>query len=104
MTKELTKLFKIFLKSKNMKERAGWSRDIGAGFLTEDIAGVYLERDWRASIKCPTCKKQWKRERTCQVQIILKDGTQMVVPPTQLNLRETDAVFKFLKTKIKGGD
>lgn len=67
--------------SKNNKEKANWSREIGAGFIKEDITGIEPLED-----KSLRFTFSW--------------GSQNI-PVSELNLRETEEAIKYLEEKSK---
>ena len=79
-----TKLLRILRASLAVKKRAKWARDIGAGFIREDIKDVCLAN-----------------RNTIRVEL---DGLLRIdaVPP-DFNLRETEELIKFLEEKNNKG-
>lgn len=75
---EETQMLKALRNSKTLKEKAGWSREIGAGFIVEDI------KDMRKEGKA--------------IHFVFEWGNQTIQIP-ELNLRETEEAIKFLEDK-----
>jgi len=63
--------------SKALKEKAGWSRNVGAGFIKEDITDIHVNPDKTITIITPAMK--WT----------VKIG--------DLNLRETEEAIEWLE-------
>ena len=73
---EETQMLKALRMSRALKEKAGWSREIGAGFIVEDITKMNLSgKDIHFTFG-------WGEQT-----IAIKD----------LNLRETEEAIKFLE-------
>ena len=66
---------------KTMKQKSGWSRKIGAGFIMEDIADINVARDGK-------------------LLFVLCNGTKFENYVKSLNLREVDESIKFVENKI----
>ncbi len=73
---EETHMLKALRMSRALKEKAGWSREIGAGFIAEDITDMKIvDKDIHFTFS-------WGEQT-----IAIKD----------LNLRETEEAIKFLE-------
>jgi hypothetical protein len=70
------KMLKMLRMSRHFKEKHRWSREIGAGFVSEDITTIELLYNKKLLMKFP-----WG---------------QQTMKPIELNLRETDEAIKFL--------
>lgn len=76
---EKTELLKALRNSRTLKIKAGWSREVGAGFIKEDIAEI---------------SKDGKN-----INITLLNNYTMEVETKDLNLRETEEAIKFLENE-----
>ena len=74
-----TKMLRMLRNSKTLKEKNGWSREVGAGFIVDDIKSIELLDD-----KSLIFEFGWGRQT-------MKVG--------DLNLRETEEAIKFLEGK-----
>lgn len=72
-----TKMLRMLRNSKTLKEKNGWSREAGAGFIVDDIKSIELLDD-----KSLIFEFGWGRQT-------MKVG--------DLNLRETEEAIKFLE-------
>ena len=72
-----TKLLRMLRNSKTLKEKNGWSREMGAGFIKEDIKSLRLSSD--------------KTITTITESFTLTGKTG------DFNLRETEEMVKFLE-------
>ena len=80
-----TMLLKILRMSRFMKIKKGWSREIGAGFIKEDIKRIGLDHtDKGKSI----------------ITIAYAGDSYIAVEPKELNLRETEEAIKFLENDL----
>jgi len=76
-----TRLLGALRMSEHNKKKHGWSRDVGAGFIVDDLLDI--EPVGKSSVRL---KFGWGGEQT--------------TPIPQLNLRETEEAIKFLKHKM----
>ena len=76
---EKQKLIKMLEESIKQKTKDGWSEDIGAGIIAEDIMGVIHNSDGSITITA------FDRNRNMKIE--------------DLNLRETKEVLKFLENE-----
>lgn len=76
---EKTELLKALRNSRTLKIKAGWSREVGAGFIKEDIAEI---------------SKDGKN-----IKITLLNNYTMEVETKDLNLRETEEAITFLENE-----
>lgn len=74
---EYSHIFRKLKMFKTAKEKAGWTRNIGAGFIRADIQDVELNDDG-------------------SISIIFLFGAPLRVKVHELNLRETDEVIRFV--------
>lgn len=74
---DITKLLRILRASLAVKRKSGWSREVSAGFIKEDIGAVSLEEKY--------------------ISIMNTEGDYYCVKVNQLNLRETEELIKFLE-------
>jgi hypothetical protein len=74
-----SRLLKILRNSRTQKKKAGWSREMGAGFVAEDIISVAPDSGG--------------------LFFVFSWGTQ-TIPVQELNLRETEEAIKFLEKKV----
>jgi len=74
-----TELLKILRASRTAKEKAGWSRLVGAGFVDEDIDSV-------EKVTKHLLKFKFRFGHTQNIRV------------NELNLRETEEAIKFLET------
>ena len=70
---------KALRNSRTLKIKAGWSREVGAGFIKEDIAEI---------------SKDGKN-----IKITLLNNYTMEVETKDLNLRETEEAITFLENE-----
>lgn len=78
---EKTELLKILRASRTVKEKAGWSRLVGAGFICDDIDSI---------------KKVTKHV----LKFKFKFGHTQNIRVNELNLRETEEAIRFLETVV----
>ena len=72
-----TKLLRMLRNSKTLKEKNGWSREMGAGFIKEDIKSLKLGSDKTITVTAES------------FTLTGKTG--------DFNLRETEEMMKFLE-------
>ena len=77
-----TKLLKMLRASLTMKKKKGWSRDVGAGFIAEDIKSVILNPD-----KTVTIKSHYGLHHNPRYSM------------WSLNLRETEELLRYVEQK-----
>jgi len=75
------RLQKILSSSMSIKKKAGWSRDVGAGFIKNDIKSVVLYPD-------------------NSFKIVFKWDHEQKFKAGDLNLRETEELLKWVKERI----
>lgn len=73
---EETQMLKALRMSRALKEKAGWSRNIGAGFIAEDITKMRMDNK--------------------DIHFTFGYGEQTIIIK-DLNLRETEEAIKFLE-------
>lgn len=73
-----TKMLRMLRNSRTLKVKYGWSRNIGAGFIKDDIKTVHLNSDKTFTIHFNFLHTQ-------------------TFTTGDLNLRETDEVIKYLE-------
>jgi hypothetical protein len=76
-------MLKVLKMSRTAKIKAGWSREIGAGFINDDIEAVAI------------------KEGKFQTIFIIKFswGSQSELSVNELNLRETEELIKWVLQK-----
>jgi len=74
---EKAQMLRIFRNSKTLKEKNGWSRNVGAGFIAADVLSIDLLAD-----KTLVFEFEWGRQP---------------LKVDELNLRETEEAIKFLE-------
>lgn len=74
-----SRMLRMLRNSKTLKEKNGWSRDGGTGFIADDIQCIWLfdEKNKTLGIRLPIGTLFWK--------------------PADFNLRETEEAIKFLE-------
>lgn len=72
-----TKMLRALRNSKTLKEKFGWSRKIGAGFIAEDITDVVLNADKSITV--------------------ITEAFNLTQKPGEFNLRETEELIKWLE-------
>lgn len=73
---EKSRMLRVFRMSRTAKERAEWTRNIGAGFILDDIQNI-VEKDGAFFV-------------------FSQDGLICSGKPIDFNLRETDEIIKYL--------
>lgn len=76
-----TKMLRMLRNSKAIKEKNGWSNNVGAGFVKEDLTNAILLANNTILIEFP--------------------GWNQKVKTGDLNLRETNELIKYLEEKSK---
>lgn len=89
-----TYLLKMARQSLAIKKKAGWSRDIGAGWTKEDIVDLRPIAKGGGGI-CPTCGQRIPEEATASFTLVDHVG-EYTMTMKDLNLRETEEVVKWL--------
>lgn len=84
---DYVKMLKILRMSKTIKVKNGWSRNVGAGFICEDIEDLNLTYKVRDSLHK-------------NLIIVKTPAMTMKVYPDELNLRETEEAVKWLEKKV----
>jgi len=74
-----TKLLRMLRNSKTKKEKNGWSREVGAGFVKDDLDSIELGPDNTITIRTEAFAQTGKTG--------------------DFNLRETEEMIKFLEEK-----
>jgi len=72
-----SKMLRMLRNSKSLKEKYGWSRDVGAGFVEADLTDATLLTENRILIEFP--------------------GWNQKVKTGDLNLRETEELILFIE-------
>lgn len=72
-----SKMLRMLRNSKTLKEKYGWSRNVGAGFVKRDVTDATLLTEKRIRLEFP--------------------GWNQTVKTGDLNLRETEELIKFLE-------
>lgn len=75
-----TKMLRMLRNSKTLKEKYGWSREVGAGFVKDDICYIGLRENGKLLFKFG-----W--------------GHTQVFMVKELNLRETEEAIKYLEAE-----
>lgn len=78
-----TQLLKAIHNSLTLKRKAGWSRNIGAGFIADDIEDAFVAT----------------KEGTSLIFIEFKDDRRWYAHPGELNLRETEELAKWAELR-----
>jgi len=76
---DTTKLLRMLRNSKTLKEKYGWSRQVSAGFIAEDISDVVLNPDKTISV--------------------VTEAFNLTQKPAEYNLRETKELIRWLEQK-----
>ena len=79
MKKNETKLLKMLRTSKTLKEKNGWSRAMGAGFVKDDLDSISLSHD--------------------KTITIVTEAFTVTGKTGDFNLRETEEMIKFVEGK-----
>lgn len=81
-TSATSRLLRILRASRAAKEKAGWSRHLGAGFIKEDIYDVILVGRGIIAVGIGTSERyvHW-----------------LYLHPREINLRENDELIKYLE-------
>lgn len=74
---EATRLLKMLRMSEKRKEQHGWSRNVSAGFIAEDIKEVILNED--------------------KTITVITEAFTLTQKPIEYNLRETQELIKWLE-------
>lgn len=87
-------LLKILKNSLNNKRKAGWERNIGAGFIKEDIIDIDVftktKSSWILIIKMGPKKAKNYRE-----------ALTLITDVKNLNIRETEEALKWVQENLK---
>lgn len=80
---QYTELLKVVHNSLTLKRKAGWSRNVSAGFIAEDIKNAFVAT----------------KEGTSLIFFEFGDGRRWYAHPGELNLRETEELVKWAELK-----
>jgi len=74
---DVTKMLRMLRNSRTLKEKFGWSRQVSAGFIAEDITDVVLNPD--------------------KTVTVVTEAFNLTQKPREYNLRETEELIKWLE-------
>lgn len=88
---------KVLKMSLHLKKKAGWARDVGCGFLKEEIDdilyGEVMQLDYLRY------RERKAKERVLTVH--LTENRVLQYPPDSFNLRETEEMLSWAIDKVK---
>jgi len=93
---EHTRVKKVLKMSHNLKVKAGWSREVGCGFIEQEIEEIQYDQIVTLT------SLRYKLKKTEKVLTVhLTAGRILQYKPDEFNLRETEEMLKWAEEKVK---